>query len=61
MRAAACSSPRRERRTVLVISEGLVIYLMPAEVGALAQDLAAPSAFVHWVVDIVSPGLLADV
>ena len=42
----------------LVISEGLIIYLMAAEVGALAQDLAAPPSFRHWVVDIVSPGLL---
>ena len=44
--------------SVLVIAEGLIIYLMAAEVGALAQDLAAPSSFHHWVVDIVSPGLL---
>jgi methyltransferase (TIGR00027 family) len=43
---------------VLVICEGLIIYLMPTEVGALAQDLSAPSSFHHWVVDIVSPGLL---
>ena len=51
----------RSAQNVLVISEGLVIYLMPAEVGALAQDLAAPPSFHHWVVDIVSPGLLAMV
>jgi methyltransferase (TIGR00027 family) len=51
----------RTAQHVLVISEGLVIYLMPAEVGALAQDLAAPPSFHHWVVDIVSPGLLAMV
>jgi methyltransferase (TIGR00027 family) len=51
----------RSAQHVLVISEGLVIYLMPAEVGALAQDLAAPPSFHHWVVDIVSPGLLAMV
>jgi methyltransferase (TIGR00027 family) len=51
----------RTAQNVLVISEGLVIYLMPAEVGALAQDLAAPPSFHHWVVDIVSPGLLAMV
>jgi methyltransferase (TIGR00027 family) len=49
----------RSAQNVIVISEGLVIYLMPAEVGALAQDLAAPPSFHHWVVDIVSPGLLA--
>ena len=51
----------RSAQNVLVISEGLVIYLMPAEVGALARDLAAPPSFHHWVVDIVSPGLLAMV
>jgi len=51
----------RTAQNVLVISEGLVIYLMPAEVRALAQDLAAPPSFHHWVVDIVSPGLLAMV
>src|SRR5256885_7002805 len=43
---------------VLVICEGLIIYLMPEEVGALAQDLAAPPSFHRWVVDLVSPGLL---
>jgi methyltransferase (TIGR00027 family) len=51
----------RSAQNVLVISEGLIIYLMPAEVGALAQDLAVPPTFHHWVVDIVSPGLLAMV
>jgi methyltransferase (TIGR00027 family) len=51
----------RSAQNVLVMSEGLVIYLMPAEVGALAQDLAVPPTFRHWVVDIVSPSLLAMV
>jgi methyltransferase (TIGR00027 family) len=49
----------RSSSHVLVISEGLIIYLMPKEVGTLAQDLAAPPSFHHWVVDIASPGLLA--
>ena len=35
----------RSAGNVLVISEGLVIYLMPAEVAALAEDLAAPAPF----------------
>jgi methyltransferase (TIGR00027 family) len=48
----------RSAANVLVISEGLVIYLMPAEVAALAEDLAAPAPFRHWAVDIASPGLL---
>jgi methyltransferase (TIGR00027 family) len=48
---------RRASRAA-VISEGLVIYLMPDEVGALAHDLAQPAAFRRWIVDIVSPALL---
>jgi methyltransferase (TIGR00027 family) len=48
----------RSAANVLVISEGLVIYLMPAEVAALAEDLGAPDSFQHWAVDIASPGLL---
>ena len=43
---------------VLVIAEGLLIYLMAHEVGELAQDLAAPASFHSWAVDICSPGLL---
>jgi methyltransferase (TIGR00027 family) len=48
----------RGTTNVLVISEGLVIYLMPAEVAALAEDLAVPDSFRHWALDIASPGLL---
>jgi hypothetical protein len=32
---------------------------MPQEVAALADDVARPASFRHWVVDIVSPGLIA--
>jgi len=42
----------------LVVSEGLVLYLNDEEAGTLAQDLAAIPAFSHWMVDLVSPGLL---
>ena len=42
----------------LVITEGLLVYLTAEEVGALAEDLAAARGFRHWVLDIVSPGLL---
>ena len=48
----------RGAKRALVLSEGLVIYLMPQEVGALALDLATPASFQHWVVDISSPGLV---
>jgi len=49
----------RTAARVLVLCEGLVIYVMRHEVGELAQDLAAPASFARWAVDIVSPGLLA--
>jgi methyltransferase (TIGR00027 family) len=48
----------RSARQVAVIAEGLLLYLMAHEVSALARDLAAPASFHHWVVDLVSPGLL---
>jgi methyltransferase (TIGR00027 family) len=42
----------------LILSEGLLIYLMPHEVGALALDLARPASFQFWASDLASPGLL---
>jgi methyltransferase (TIGR00027 family) len=42
----------------LIITEGLLIYLTPEEVGALARDLAAPPSFQRWLADVSSPGLL---
>ena len=48
----------RESTHAAVLSEGLLIYLMPYEVGALAHDLAQPAGFHYWVVDLVSPSLL---
>ena len=48
----------RRAKHVVVIAEGLVIYLMPDAVGALARDLAGPSSFQHWALDLASPGLL---
>jgi len=49
----------REATNVLVVSEGLLIYLMADEVCALGRDLAAPASFRHWIADIASPGLIA--
>jgi methyltransferase (TIGR00027 family) len=48
----------RKAQRIAVISEGLVIYLMPDAVAALARDLAARPAFQHWVLDLASPGLV---
>ncbi len=43
---------------VLVVTEGLVIYLTAEQVGALAEDLARQRTFQRWLLDIASPGLL---
>jgi methyltransferase (TIGR00027 family) len=48
----------RRATRIAVISEGLVIYLMPDAVAALARDLAGPPAMQHWVLDLASPGLV---
>jgi methyltransferase (TIGR00027 family) len=45
-------------RQVLVVSEGLLIYLTPPQVAALASDLAAPAPFRSWLIDLASPRLL---
>lgn len=42
----------------LVVAEGLLVYLTEEEVAGLAQDLAAPAAFQHWMIDLASPALL---
>lgn len=43
---------------ILVLSEGLVMYLRPEEVASLARDLAQVPSFQGWVTDLISPGLL---
>jgi methyltransferase (TIGR00027 family) len=43
---------------VLVVSEGLLIYLSPEEVAALARDLHAAAHFQWWLFDLGSPRLL---
>ena len=42
----------------LVISEGLLIYLQPEQVGSLATDLRAQPSFKEWLIDLASPQLL---
>jgi methyltransferase (TIGR00027 family) len=42
---------------VLVVAEGLLVYLAPQEVGALAGDLHA-AGFAWWLIDLASPQLL---
>jgi methyltransferase (TIGR00027 family) len=48
----------RRAKHIAVIAEGLVVYLMPDAVAALARDLTGPPAFQHWVLDLASPGLV---
>jgi methyltransferase (TIGR00027 family) len=43
---------------VLILTEGLLIYLTNDDVAALAADLAAPQSFAKWIIDLASPGLL---
>jgi methyltransferase (TIGR00027 family) len=45
-------------RRAVVVTEGLMVYLQPAEVVSLAKDLAATPAFRIWILDMMSPGLL---
>ncbi len=45
-------------KNVLVLTEGLLVYLTPEQVGELASDLHAQPSFRRWVIDIVSPDLL---
>jgi methyltransferase (TIGR00027 family) len=45
-------------KKVLVITEGLLVYLTRDEVLALGRDLSAQSSFRDWAIDLCSPGLL---
>ncbi|HVG92236.1 MAG TPA: SAM-dependent methyltransferase [Alphaproteobacteria bacterium] len=45
-------------RKILVITEGLLVYLTREEVSALGHDLAAQASFRDWAIDLCSPGLL---
>ncbi len=45
-------------KKILVVTEGLLVYLSRDENTALAQDLAAQPSFHDWAIDLCSPGLL---
>src|SRR5947209_2478874 len=42
----------------LVVTEGLLIYLAPEQVAALATDLHAQPSFEEWLIELASPQLL---
>jgi methyltransferase (TIGR00027 family) len=46
-------------RNVLVITEGLLVYLDEAQVRSLAMDLIAQAGIRWWMLDLASPSLLA--
>jgi methyltransferase (TIGR00027 family) len=45
-------------RNVLVITEGLLVYLDEAQVRSLAMDLKAQAGIRGWILDLASPALL---
>jgi methyltransferase (TIGR00027 family) len=45
-------------KRALVVAEGLLIYLAPEQVAALATDLHAQPSFHEWLIDLGSPELL---
>jgi methyltransferase (TIGR00027 family) len=57
-RRALFADLNRRANKILVLTEGLIIYLSAEEVAALAKDLAAGSHFQRWILDLTSPGLL---
>jgi methyltransferase (TIGR00027 family) len=57
-RRAMFSQVGAQSSRVLVVTEGLLIYLTAEQVGELAGDLHAATSFQWWVFDIASPRLL---
>lgn len=43
---------------ILLICEGLLIYLTETQVAELATDLSVQKSFRSWIFDIISPGLM---
>ena len=58
IRRSLLSRLASEATKVLVITEGLLVYLRAEEVSALAEDLKRFPALQRWVLDIGSPGLV---
>jgi methyltransferase (TIGR00027 family) len=57
-RQALFSQVAAKSSRVLVVTEGLLVYLTDDQVAALARDLHAASSFQWWVFDLASPRLL---
>ncbi|MGC4094417.1 MAG: SAM-dependent methyltransferase [Polyangiaceae bacterium] len=59
-RQALFSRINRESSRVLVVTEGFLLYLDEAEVGALADDLHSGFPSALWLLELVSPDVLAQ-
>jgi methyltransferase (TIGR00027 family) len=58
-RRALFSQVGAQSSRVLVVTEGLLIYLTSDQVGELAGDLHSASNFAWWLIDLANPRLLA--
>ena len=57
-RRALFANVHQRAKKILVLTEGLLIYLGAEEVAALAHDLASGANFQRWIMDLTSPRLL---
>ncbi len=57
-RRAFLSESLARASQVLVITEGLLLYLEPASVEALARDLSDQPTIRYWITDLLSPALV---
>jgi methyltransferase (TIGR00027 family) len=57
-RQALFSQVGNSSSRVLVVTEGLLIYLTPDQVTGLARDLHASPSFRWWLIDLANPRLL---
>jgi len=57
-RRALFAGLNQRAKKILVLVEGLLIYLSAEEVAALAKDLTSGAGFRRWLMDLCSPGLL---
>jgi methyltransferase (TIGR00027 family) len=48
----------QQANRVLVVTEGLIVYLSKQEAVSLAEDLAGTATFHRWALDMVSPALM---
>lgn len=56
-RRALFSCLGQEARQVLVVTEGVLIYLMAEQVTSLADDLHTHPSFRWWITDLISPSV----